>query len=254
LVSSPDVFERWVKRFHPQPDADARLILLPYAGGSASSFFKLSAALPPTVEPWAVQYPGRQERRREQLPPDLRLLAADLAQVLSGRLDKPWVLLGHSLGALLGFELTRVLGPAGEGPQVLVASGRRAPSTFRDEYVHRLDDQGVAAELRRLSGTDPVFLKDPELFAMILPALRADYGVVERYECPPGVTVDTPIVALTGADDPKTTIEEARAWARHTTAGFDLRIFPGGHFFIDDCLSQVVNTLSDLLLPIHRSH
>uniref|UniRef100_A0AAU2JY08 Alpha/beta fold hydrolase n=1 Tax=Streptomyces sp. NBC_00049 TaxID=2903617 RepID=A0AAU2JY08_9ACTN len=252
MTDSAGAFERWIKCFHPRPDSSVQLICLPYAGGSASGWFKLSAALPPSVQVWAAQYPGRQERRQERPLEDVRELAAALVEVLRGRLDRPYALLGHSMGAMVAFEVARLLesGP-GPRPSALVASGRRAPSTVRDERVHLRDDEGVADELRLLSGTDPVFLQDPELLAMIMPSLRADYRAVETYTCEPEATVDCPVTVLVGDSDPKTTIDEARAWERHTTGECDLRIFPGGHFFLDDCVPEVANTLSDILLPLY---
>ncbi|GGO60748.1 thioesterase II family protein [Nonomuraea cavernae] len=243
-----EVFERWIRRFHPAPEARVRLVCLPHAGGGG--FFSLSAALAPSIEVWSVKYPGRQDRRHEPLIPDIGRLAAELAGVLDGRLEGPWALLGHSMGAVVAFETARLL----PGALCLIASGRRAPSTHRDERVHLRDDQGIADELRLLSGTDPAFIGEPELFQMILPVLRADYRAVETYEAGREAVVDCPITAFVGDDDPKTTIEEARAWRRHTSATFGLRIFPGGHFFLDDRRAEVAAALSGILLdrPVKR--
>ncbi|WP_200825022.1 thioesterase II family protein [Nonomuraea solani] len=242
-------FDQWFKSFH-HDGADVRLICLPHAGGSASGFFRLSAALPSWAEVWAAQYPGRQERRREPAFTDVRALAEALAEVLADRQDRPYVLLGHSMGALVAFELALSLSRRGvRSPGMLVTSGRRAPSTTRVETVHLRDDAGVAKELRLLSGTDPTFLQDPELVEMIMPVLRADYQAVETYQAAPNSVVACPITALVGDHDPRTTIDEARAWQAHTTAEFDLRVFAGGHFFLEDRLPEVVNVLTELLLP-----
>ncbi|WP_240777969.1 thioesterase II family protein [Nonomuraea basaltis] len=234
--------ERWIKRFHPAPDAPARVILLPHAGGAVSAYFKLSAALHPALDAHAVQYPGRQERRHEPPLTDVRLLAAGIADALPDD-GRPTLLFGHSMGALVAFELALLLERRGTAPHALVASGRRAPSTYRDESVHRRDAAGVAAELRRLSGTDPMFMQDPELFEMVLPALRADYQAVETYQCAADAAVGCPLVVFVGDDDPKTTVEEARAWRRNTTGHFDLRVFPGGHFYLDDQVAEVTDAL-----------
>ncbi|AWS44279.1 thioesterase II family protein [Streptosporangium sp. 'caverna'] len=249
MTGSPDFFDQWFKSFH-HDGADVRLICLPHAGGSASGFFRLSAALPPWIEVLAAQYPGRQERRREPAFTEVRALAEALAELLADRQDRPYVLLGHSMGAVVAFELALSMRRRGaRSPGMLIASGRRAPSTTRAESVHRLDDAGVANELRLLNGTDPTFLQDPELIEMIMPVLRADYQALETYQAVPNSVVACPITALVGDHDPRTTIDEARAWQAHTVAEFDLRIFAGGHFFFDDRLSEVVNVLTDILLP-----
>ncbi|MER7370080.1 thioesterase II family protein [Nonomuraea wenchangensis] len=238
--------ERWIKRFHPAPDAPARVIVLPHAGGAASAYFKLSAALHPALDAHTVQYPGRQERRHEPPLTDVRLLAAGVADALPDD-ERPTLLFGHSMGALVAFELALLLERRGTAPHLLVASGRRGPSTYRDEWVHRRDPAGVAAELRKLNGTDPVFLQDPELFEMVLPALRADYRAVETYKSDPDAAVGCPLVVFVGDDDPKTTVEEARAWQQNTTGRFDLRIFPGGHFYLDDQVAEVTDALVALV-------
>jgi pyochelin biosynthetic protein PchC len=251
-MSAATGFEHWFKSFH-QRDGDVRLICFPHAGGSASAFFRLSATLPPWVQVWAAQYPGRQERRREPAFTNVPDLARALAQVLADRQDRPYILFGHSMGAVVGFELALAMARSGlRGPELLVASGRRAPSTPRVETVHRLDDRGLADELRVLSGTDPAFLQDPELWQMVLPVLRADYQAVETYRAAPNSAVACPITALVGDHDPRTTIDEARAWQGHTVAEFDLRIFAGGHFFLDERPAEVATVLTDLLLPYAR--
>jgi pyochelin biosynthetic protein PchC len=246
-MTSSEVFDRWFNAYHPSPAADVTLICFPAAGGSSSAFFSLSAALPSSVEAWAVQLPGRQDRRHEEAYVDIAPLADALVDRLDGRLDRPYVLFGHSMGAVVGFEVARRL-EAGQGPapERLVVSGRRAPSTVRDEQVHLRDDAGVVAELRLLSGTDPVFLRDPELLAMILPAIRADYQAVETYRCVPDAAVACPITAFVGNRDPRTSIDEARAWSAHTKGVFDLQVFAGGHFFIEDRLPELVAALGVL--------
>lgn len=252
MTSKADAYERWIRQFHPSSDSGVRLICLPHAGGSASGYFSLSAALRPSMETWSVQYPGRQDRRHEPLIADVRGLAEGLVRALQGRLDRPYALFGHSMGAVVAFEVARLMeSGAGPAPRALVVSGRRGPSTDRHEQVHLRDDAGVAAELRLLSGTNTAFLKDPELFEMILPALRADYRAVETYQCGSDAVVRCPVTVLVGDSDPRTTIDEARAWSRHTSGEFDVRIFPGGHFFLDECTTEVVNTLSDVMLSVH---
>ena len=222
----------WLRRFHPVAAPQARLICFPHAGGSASFYRPLSAALPQEV--LVVQYPGRQERHREPVVEDIGVLAERIAPLVP--VDLPLVFFGHSMGAIVAFEVARRLDTA---VQRLVVSGRRAPSTRRPERVHQLDDNGVVAELKALSGTDARVLGNEDLLRMVLPAIRGDYTAIETYAGEPEARVACPITVLVGADDQKTTLDEARAWAGHTTGEFDLRVFPGGHFYLVEHQAEV---------------
>lgn len=224
----------WCRRFRPAPNASSRLVCLPHAGGSASFFFPVSTALTPGVDVIAIQYPGRQDRGAETPIGDMAVLADRVHDVLRRQSGMPLTILGHSMGALLGFEVTRRLEADGHGPVRLYASGRRGPATCRDEKTHLRDDAGLIDEVRQLSGTASALLGDDEVMRAALPALRADYRANETYRCAPDVKVNCPISVLTGRDDPKTTLDEANAWALHTSRTFDLHVFEGGHFFLSD--------------------
>jgi len=233
----------WCRRYHSAPNAAARLVCLPHAGGSAPFFLPVSAALSPVVDVVAIQYPGRQERRTEQPISDLMVLADRIYAILRRQPPLPLTFFGHSLGAIAAFEVTRRLEADGQAPVRLFASGRRAPSTYRDENVHLRDDAGIIAELRKLNGTDSSLLGNDEMMQAALPALRADYQAAETYQCAADVTVACPITVLTGDSDPKTTLDEAKAWAQHTTGAFDIQVYPGGHFFLTDHAGQITRLL-----------
>lgn len=233
----------WCRRYCPARNAAARLVCLPHAGGSAPFFLPVAAALSPGVDVVAIQYPGRQDRRAERPISDMAVLADRIHAILRRQPEMPVTIFGHSLGAVLGFEVTRRLEADGHGPVRLFASGRRAPSTYRDEKVHLLDDAGILAEVRRMNGTASSVLGDDEMMRAALPALRADYQAAETYSCAPDITVNCPISALTGDNDPKTTVDEANTWTRHTSGAFDLQVFPGGHFFLTDQADQVIKIL-----------
>jgi surfactin synthase thioesterase subunit len=138
-------------------------------------------------------------------------------------------------------------GQGGTGPVRLFVSGRRAPSRHRPDTVHTLDQDGVIAALRALSGTDDRVFDDPELLGVVMPALRSDYRAVERHRGDPRATVSVPITALVGDDDHTTSIEEAAAWRGSTTGEFDLHVFPGGHFYLGAEQSAVLRLVSDRL-------
>lgn len=236
--------DKWVRRFHPAPAAPVRLISLPHAGGSASFLFPLSQALAPAVEVWTIQYPGRQDRRTERGFDSIEELADAIFAVLRPGLDKPTALFGHSMGAMLAYELAvRFEREAGTSPVHVFASGRRAPSCHRDENVHTRDDAGVLAELRKLAGTDPRVLGDDEIIQMIMPAVRSDYKAVETYRHRDRGPLSCPVTVLTGDSDPMITLDEAQAWAKHTTGPCEVKVLPGGHFFLVDQAPAVIREI-----------
>lgn len=247
-MTAAPVAGTWVRRFHPARPGAPRLVCLPHAGGSASFFHPLSSALAPDVEVLAVQYPGRQDRRREAPLADLAALADAIAESLPP-FDVPTALFGHSMGAILGYELALRREAIGAGPLLLVASGRRAPSSYRDEAVHLLDDHGLIEEIRQLEGTGARVLGDPEILESVMEALRGDLRAIETYRHEPGRTLRCPITVLVGDDDPKTTLAEARAWAAHTTSRMDLRQFSGGHFYLVAHADPITRLLREQLAP-----
>jgi surfactin synthase thioesterase subunit len=241
----------WLRTFHPASRAAVRLVCLPHAGGSASYWYGLSAALPDEVEVLAVQYPGRQDRRSEPLIEEITPLAEQIADALLpvAAEETPVALLGHSMGAVLAFEAARRLEAHGAGPVLLLASGRRAPSRYRHEDVHTRDDRGLIEELAALGGTDLRALTDPELLEMVLPPIRADYRAIETYRYEPGPPLGCPVHVLIGDADPKVDAAEAAAWREHTTGPFAVHTFPGGHFQLDSSRDAVVRLITGLLTP-----
>ncbi|WP_367127391.1 thioesterase II family protein [Saccharothrix sp. HUAS TT1] len=244
--------EAWVRRFHEVRGSRVRLVCLPHAGGSAPFFHPLSAALPPGVEALCVQYPGRQDRRHERPVEDIGQLADLVTAAVRPWADAPLALFGHSMGATLGFEVARRLEAEGVVPVALFCSGRRAPVVGGPEPPRRRDDDGLLDEVRELSGTDLRLLADEEVLRLVLPAIRADYRAIERYECEPGAAVGCPITALVGDADPRVGVGDADAWRDRTTGGFSLHTFTGGHFFLADHWSRVAEVIGAELRGVLR--
>jgi surfactin synthase thioesterase subunit len=232
----------WFRRFIPEAEsAPIRLVCLPHAGGTATYFLPFARALGTSVDVLAAQYPGRQDRRLEPCIDNMGTLADATFAALGPYLDRPVALFGHSMGATLGFELARRIERSPDTVLVrLFASGRRAPSRPGGELVHLFDDDRLLSELAKLNGTDARVLDDEEIMRSVLPAIRADYKTAELYRLTEDVRLGCPITVLTGGEDPKVAVGDARAWERHTTVGFDLRVYPGGHFFLDDHREAIV--------------
>jgi pyochelin biosynthesis protein PchC len=240
--------EAWINRFHPAPEGTPRLVCFPHAGGSSSFYHPVSQALHPDVDVLALQYPGRQDRRLEEPVRDIHALADLVTAALRPWSSGPLAFFGHSMGAILAYEVAlRLQQENGTGPDVLFASGRRAPSTTRVEGVHKRDDDGVVRELKKLAGTEAALLADEELMRMILPAIRADYEAIETYAPRPGPRLTCPVTVLVGDNDPQVTLAEAQTWQDHTTGPFDMKTFTGGHFYLTAHQREVIALIRDRL-------
>lgn len=234
----------WIRRFQPVREASHTLVFLPHAGGTATYYYPLASRLSDTAEVLAVQYPGRQDRLGEAPLESIEDIADHTAEALLPWAGRRLALFGHSMGAAVAFEVTRRLEAHHRlFPSVVFVSGGRAPSLSRDERVHLLNDDGLVAELREQGGTDSQILDNAELLEMLLPAVRGDYKAIERYRCSPGAHVASPIVALTGSDDAEATVEEVEPWRGHTSSDFELRVFPGGHFYLHDDQDNVADLI-----------
>ncbi|MFF8732362.1 thioesterase II family protein [Streptomyces sp. NPDC015171] len=226
--------QAWLRRFHQPTPGAPRLLCLPHAGGSASFYFPFSKALSPAVDVLGAQYPGRQDRHHESPARSIQELAQGVFRALDGTDERPLALFGHSMGAVVGFELARLLEDAGRPPVVLFVSGRRGPAVQRVDTVHLGGDARLIEEVTKLDGTDAELFQDEELLRMILPPLRADYYAIETYQRTPGPRLSCPFVALTGDVDPRVTPDEARIWSEETEGVFELEVLPGGHFYLMD--------------------
>lgn len=241
--------DAWLRRFHTGPAEAVRLVCFPHAGGSASFFHPLSARLSHAFEVWAVQYPGRQDRRTEPCPESITAYADAIVAATRSLTGRPLAFLGHSMGAIIAYEVALRQEAAGAPPLLrLFASGRRAPSRRRSEHVHRYDDDRLVEELSLLNGAMAEMLRSREIRDMVLPAVRSDYRAIETYEDVPGRSVAAPITVLLGDSDPRVTAEDGAAWAGHTSGAVDVRVLPGGHFFISDRTQDVVDIVTDRLL------
>ncbi|MFJ1707684.1 thioesterase II family protein [Kitasatospora sp. NPDC088346] len=234
----------WCRCYHPSPSATRRLVCFPHAGGSAVFFHPVSAALAPGIEVLAIQYPGRQDRRLEPGIGDIGRLADEIARALDPWRGAPLDLFGHSMGALVAFEVALRLERDGHPPANLFVSGRKSPSLGSTDLM-TLTESEIIADLRSLDGTGAGLLEDAEMLDMILQPVRNDYRAVGRYRSRPDAVLSCPVTALVGDDDPRAAVPETAAWEAHTTGAFELRVFPGGHFYLTARAAEVIALLRD---------
>lgn len=239
---------RWLLAFSSGAPVSHRIFCFGFAGGGASVFRRFAASVPDGVEVCAVQLPGREDRYAEPALTNIQSLAASVLPELHGYFDRPTTFFGHSMGALLSFELLREMRRQGvvAGPEHLFVSGRRAPdmpARRRDLYALPRDEFWHA--IANLQGTPREVLADPELKALVEPVLRADFEACETYHYEPEAPLATPITALGATDDTETTLEELDRWREHTTSFGGVRMFSGHHFYLLtqwDTVAEVVTT------------
>jgi medium-chain acyl-[acyl-carrier-protein] hydrolase len=239
--------DRWIPFRKSDPKAQLRLFCFPYAGAGALIFHKWSDALPREVEVCPIQLPGRGARLTEPPFTKLSCLIEALVRALDPLLDKPFAFFGHSLGALIGFELAReIRRQYGVHPVRLFASAGSAPQIpHRTPPIHTLPDNEFLAELRRLNGTPRELLDHEELMEVMLPILRADFALYETYLYSTEPLLNCPISAFGGLLDRRVNESDLEAWRSQTSASFSLRMFPGDHFFLNEPL--VLQALSQEL-------
>ncbi|MFJ8253049.1 thioesterase II family protein [Streptomyces sp. NPDC094466] len=232
----------WLKSYHPTPDAALTLVCCPYAGASASVFTSLSAALPASVEGLSVQYPGRSGLRSEPAISDIGQLADRIrAELLPWIQDgRPLALFGHSMGSVIAFEVARRLEAEGTAPVHLFVSGRRSPSDGLGPHTPQNDEE-IVAELKDMGAIPSRLLSKPKLLQAILTVVKNDYRANFGYRAPKESTVECPITFLLADDDPYLDPDSAPGWRKHTTGKFRTAHFPGGHFFLKDQISAVVD-------------
>lgn len=231
----------------PQKNTRARyrLFCFPYSGGSASIFVPWARALPASIEVWPIQLPGRGARLSEPPFTQMNALVQALFQAILPYLDKPFIFFGHSMGALLSFELARYLRRhAGLLPVHLIASGHRAPQVpDPDPPIHNLPEPAFLDELRRLNGTPEEILHHDELRQLLLPTLRADFTVCETYAYTNDEPLECPISAFGGLQDKDVARYHLEAWQLQTRSTFTVRMFPGDHFFLNTARSLLLQAL-----------
>jgi surfactin synthase thioesterase subunit/phosphopantetheinyl transferase len=251
MFPSPSL-ESWLPFRRALAAPRLRLFALPYAGGGASLFRRWPDGLPADVEVCAIQLPGRETRFKE--PPYVRMrdLVAVLADAIAPELDRPYVLFGHSMGALVAWELTREIRLRKfRPPETLIVAGHAAPHRpARGPALHALPDSEFRSELERLNGTPDAVLNNEELLEAFLPTLRADFAVCETYNFAAEGPLDVPIIACGGIHDARASFDDVDAWRVQTRAPFTLRMFAGDHFFIQSHRDEMLGFLSERLATI----
>jgi len=245
----------WFGKRGVKGGADLKLFCFPYAGGSSLVYRSWAKLLPENVQVIPVELPGRGSRLKESPFVSLPDLVVALTDAICPILDGPYAFFGHSMGAMIAFELARsVCRQLDSQPEVLFVSGRRAPQipdTAQPSY--NLPDEEFLSELKRIDGTPREVLEHSELMGLMMPLLRADFQVVQTYEYRPGVSLGCPISAFAGTADAEETRDLVSAWGEQTRSRFISHMIEGDHFFIRSSEGQLLQAIvGDLQDAVER--
>ncbi|HEX2909579.1 MAG TPA: alpha/beta fold hydrolase [Chloroflexia bacterium] len=241
----------WMQIARPKADSRLRLFCFPYAGGGASIYRSWTDSLPASVEVVAVQLPGREGRLGEKPVTSLVRLRETLGEVLLPYLDRPFAFFGHSMGALIGFEVAcHLRREAGLVPAHLFFSGRHAPQLpGLLPPVHRLSDEAFVDQInRRYNGIPKAILQEPELMQLFLPLLRADFTLIEDFTYTPEAPFECPVTAYGGWQDSLVSFDGLAGWRVQAAGAFSQQMLPGDHFFLQSARPQLLNHLSQALM------
>ncbi|GGC57425.1 thioesterase [Siccirubricoccus deserti] len=225
----------WCVRFKQQAPSTLRLICFPHAGGGAAAFHPLARLMPPNVETLAIVPPGREARLREAPLKSIAAMAEGAASAIAALPALPFAFFGHSMGAIIAFEVARLLQrQCLTPPRRLFISGRRAPcEAMVEQPLSQLDDATLVAEVsRRYEGIPATVLADTELLRMFLPVLRADMCAVESYVDMPQPALQVPLTLMGGLTDPQCTDAAWAGWHSLVAGPVEKMRFPGGHFYL----------------------
>jgi pyochelin biosynthetic protein PchC len=224
----------WLRRHTSHGDRAAhRLVCLPHAGGTARTFETWPHRLPADVETVVVQYPGRQDRISEDCIDHMDEMAAGLMAELGELTDLPMSMFGHSMGSAIAYEVARLFErDLGVVMHTIFVSARTAPHRWQGEEIHHLDDDSLVAAIRALGGPDGDVYDLPKLWPLILPPLRSDLRLLDKYRPATLTRLRAPFVAFGGAEDHTCPIGDLDAWNDATMAGIEVHTLPGGHHFL----------------------
>lgn len=223
--------------------ATLRMLCVPFSGAGAGVFRGWAEALPAHVEPFAIQLPGREDRLQEPAIGEWPAMFATLSAAIAALHPQRTVLFGHSLGAVVAFELARWMHAAAIAPlEHLFVSARPWPGHPAASLppLWAGDDDALLAAMAHRFGPLPASLSHPEIRDLVLPVLRTDLQLLGSHRHAHAPPLPCPITLFAGRDDPSTDDAALAGWSTETTASFEIVRFAGGHFFLDTHRHEVL--------------
>lgn len=243
----------WVTRPSPPvTEASKRIFCLPFAGGGASVYRSWKNFFGSSVEVCPIQLPGREGRLFEPAFTDVDALVTALKKQIGPYLDRPYALYGHSMGALITYELAQAIASDCDLPspeRIFVAAHRAPQLPLQRTPISQLSDNAFIERLKQYGGFNDEILNNAEMMELVLPTIRADFTLCESYQHKAIQKLKCPIHVFAGIDDKQTTVESTYGWDQCSETSVDTTLFNGGHFFLNSCQQDVLATVKKTLLP-----
>lgn len=248
---------RWISPQNRMEGSRIRLFCLPHAGSGTAAYNRWKRMLPPFVEICPILLPGRESRFAEAPLTSSAVLHHEMLDTMVEWVDKPYAIFGHSMGALLAFELAQRIRERGlPEPSQLFLSGRIAVHLpLPGRPIHKLPEEEFLAELaRRYDGLPRELLADRDMLEIYLPILRADFTLLETYEFRRRKPMDCPITVFAGTEDRSVNLEALMLWREHTSSEFEAHRLPGGHFYLaGESRAGLLSLLRERLVALDRA-
>ena len=245
--------DSWIACRKPNPQASLRLFCFPCAGGISATYNTWYNNLPTEVEICLIQLPGRGVRFRKKRFTQLSALVQTLVPIIQPHLNIPFAFFGHSMGAVISFEIARQFRQQGNpGPVHLFVCSSPAPQQpTRKPQIHQLPEAEFVAQLcQRYNAIPQAVLQDNELMQLFLPILRDDLTMLETYVYTVDKPLNCPISAFGGLQDRMVSEFDLTGWREQTCGSFRLQMFPGDHFFLHTDKSPFLKVLAQQLFQV----
>jgi len=243
---------KWFMVYQHNSAATLRLFCFPYGGGNSAAFHAWPGLLSKNVEVWCALLPGRGVRLGEKPITDLRIMVEELKNAIRPLLEKPYALFGHSMGALLAFELARGLQTLGLPlPRHIFLSGHPAPHLPKHgKKRHMLSDDEFVEDVKKLGGIPKELANNKEALEILLPALRADIRAYETHRYVDGPPLPCSTSAFGGLQDVDVPRDSLEQWRSLVSGSFSVQMFPGDHFFLNSARESVTEQVARKLEKI----
>ena len=250
MKATPINTSRWLVPIRRWDSPTRRVIGVPHAGGWPTSFMTWRESMPAGVDLFITQFPGRGGLLHEEPVASISELVDGMITALEPLLSLPYVLVGHSFGSVVCYELVRQLRQLGYPlPEKLIVSARQAPHIpSKPPFIHHKNDDDLALYLDRIGGIPSVVAQREELLSLILRTVRADFQALELYDYQPQMPLEISTTVIGAVDDPIVPQTVLASWGQHVVDAIDVAWMRGGHFYIYQ-QNNVQRLLQHILLP-----